>query len=802
MQSWSFWLLAAGVAVVSGCPNITVDPGEELGDPSTAAVVELDPANRIVPFPNNLLLDPATGKVNLPAGCNETPAVAATRMALNQLDGFGIYEVPIQVTFSQPFDTTSLTGRVVMYQRKSARDPFDPLTEPGIAVDVIKTETTRLDASCEHPTQVSTLTIVPRAPLEQKSTYTVAILAGVRVLDSKIDETVDFEPSFLWRLIREPENPVTLDENGDVLADRTPLDPSVPEQLQQLHDIDRLWRTYAPTLAFLEQKQHARDDVLIAWDFNTQTVTDPLDPSVMDSPASKVADQPLAGVSSLTCDLDAKTCPLGIDRAMPPYVLCDPAGGGPGGDNNTQCMLKIALGIASGAEGAAIYPAGTAACAAVGCAAIGDIIAGVLSSQQYQAPIPNAFDPAHPIPGAWTDPVHPAAQHAELISVLAMIPAAAAPSTGYPTVVFGHPAGQSKGSLYAIGPQLAASPAHYASVAIDFVAHGSRAVRISSAEADGCADAGTPGTAPSPSDAPQCYAPLLSPNLAVTRDNLRQSVLDLQGLIAALEACGPSGCTSAANLTIDPARISYLGMSLTGGVLGSVIAATTPVLKASVLNVSGVGWLDILETTQSLELRCPLVDALIDAGTLTGDTSIATGDPPMITGGLCTSAEWSAQPGYRQFSAIGRWLLDPAEPANFAQQLAARTFLLQEVGDDAVVPNAATHVEGELVGQPEVAADCASSSAPAPSTALLASPTPSVFITYPSLMIGGSCAPGNELEHVSLLRPAAGRCSTTTAMRCDGDHQCPNAEACVPSGRLGTARLQTDAISFLTLHQD
>ncbi|MGE0548315.1 MAG: hypothetical protein AB7O24_21320 [Kofleriaceae bacterium] len=802
MQSWLSWLLAAGVAVLAGCPNIAIDPGEGVDDPIARAVVELDPSNRILPVPNNLLLDPATGKVNLPPGCNETPAATATRMALNQLDGFGAYQVPIQVTFSQPFDTTSLTGRVVMYKRTSAAMPFDPLTEPGVPVDVVKTETTRFDRSCENPAQVSTLTIVPQVPLEQRSTYTVAILAGVRVLDSKLDETTDFGPSALWSLIRERENPVTLNEEGHVLADRTPLDPSIPDQLDQLRGIDRLWRTYVPTLAFLEQKQHARADVLLAWEFTTQTVTDPLDPTVVGSPASKVAAQPLIGMQSMTCDYDATTCPLGIERSTAPYVLCDPAGGGPGTDTNTQCMLKIALGVASGAEGMAIYPAGNAACAAVGCAAVGDIVGGLLSSTSYQADVANSFDADQPIPGAWSDPVHPTEVKQQLISVLAIIPATTAPTTGYPTVVFGHPLGETKSSLFAIGPQLAASPAHYASVAIDFVAHGSRAVRISDADAEGCADTGTPAAPPSSSDAPHCYAPLLSPDLAATRDNLRQSVLDVQGLVAGLKACGTAMCSDAADFTIDPNRISYVGMSLTGGVLGSVIAATTPDLKASVLNTPGVGWLDILEDTQRLELRCPLVDALIDAGTLAGDKSVATGDPPMITSGLCTTADWSTQPGYRQFSAVARWLLDAAEPANFAPMLADRTFLMQEIVDDAVVPNATTDVQAVLVDQTKRAADCASSSAPAPSSSLVSSPTASVFMTYPSLMIGGACSPGNEFEHGSLLQPAAGRCSSTVAMRCTADHECPNAEACIPSGRLGTARLQTDAIGFVTLHQD
>ena len=53
-------------------------------------IVEFDPSNRIIPFPNNLLIDPMTGLVNLPAQCNESATAKATReQVLNKLDGFG-----------------------------------------------------------------------------------------------------------------------------------------------------------------------------------------------------------------------------------------------------------------------------------------------------------------------------------------------------------------------------------------------------------------------------------------------------------------------------------------------------------------------------------------------------------------------------------------------------------------------------------------------------------------------------------------------------------------------------------------
>src|SRR5688572_26206545 len=87
-KNWLWAALLPGLLIgVTGCPDVKVDP-DEVG--SAGPIIEFDPSNKIIPFPNNLLLDPATGRVNLPAQCNESPTSKATREGvLNQLDGFG-----------------------------------------------------------------------------------------------------------------------------------------------------------------------------------------------------------------------------------------------------------------------------------------------------------------------------------------------------------------------------------------------------------------------------------------------------------------------------------------------------------------------------------------------------------------------------------------------------------------------------------------------------------------------------------------------------------------------------------------
>jgi dienelactone hydrolase len=745
----------------SGCPSVDVDDfGEET---RPAPVVEFDPSTRIVPFPNNLLLDPTTGKVNLPAQCNESPTTKALREnVLNQLDGFGLFETALTVTFSEAIDVASLADRIVVYKRVTGTTPVEPAMAAPLPIVTQLSSTPRFDADCKNPSLIPQIVIIPRVPLEQKSTYVVALLDGI-----KTEGGTNFQPSGTWRLIRGAENPVTV-QDGTIVSDRTPLDPADDEDRARLLGIDLLWKAHAGAVKFLAadlpaDKRKPRDQILLAWEFRTQTSTDPLDPMVAGSPASEVATTPLVMNTSL---------PTTINRTAPPYNQCA------GTDSDTQCYLKIQIGRGN-------YAVGDATCQSLGCAAIADVVGSGLLAKQYQIDTPNPYTGTgtRPIPGPWNNPVDPTEVKDEAISVLSFVPASAMPTGGYPVVVFQHALGQSKTTAFAIAGRLAA--AGFATIAIDAVGHDSRAVRVSSNTAINCADAGTPpmcsrpDCGPSPVDFPQCYAPFLSPNLSATRDGIRQTVIDNLRLIAALKACSTTACGT---LKVDPAKVLYLGQSL-GGIVGSITAAVSPDLKATVLNVPGVGWVDILENTGTLRLQCPLVDGLIDAGILMGEKSNLAVMPPT---GLCTTEAWKMQIGYRQFSAIGRWVLDPADPANFTRKLAPRRLLLQEVVGDTVVPNLATGNEGMLLGLMPAVADPAAAVPPAPSGAITTNPTASKWVRYPTLPAdGGTGFPGNTFHHGSLLSP------TPTPMP-------PPPPV---DGALGTLRMQVDALTFLSANQ-
>jgi hypothetical protein len=223
-------------------------------------------------------------------------------------------------------------------------------------------------------------------------------------------------------------------------------------------------------------------------------------------------------------------------------------------------------------------------------------------------------------------------------------------------------------------------------------------------------------------------------------------VLDLQRTILALKTCAPGApaITNCGSLAFDSTKIFYAGVSL-GGILGSIATAESPDVKAALLSVPGAGWVDLLENTDTVEFRCPLVNGLIDAGVLTGTKWTGAN-----TDALCLQdkAAWQGQPGYATFAATARWILDPADPANFASKLATKRFMIQEVIGDTVVPNVTTERLAALTG---VAAKAANADTGAPAG-------PSTAVTTPTAMenkfIRYMTDTASKYVHSSLIRPA------------------------------------------------
>jgi hypothetical protein len=735
-----------------GCvDSVEVDAAERTDTlaSSLPPVAEFDPGHGTVPLPNALLMNPATGRLNVPPSCGEEPGSSAERLraALNQLDGFGTSRMNLVATFSAPVELESTRGRVFLLRLAERGVPLQRFEGP-VPIDVVAGSTDRFTADCGSSEVVPNLTLRPRAPLQGSSTYAVLIARGITSVDGK-----EVEPSPTWALVRQAEAPVQFsDPQPSALPDynATPFDPANADELASLHGLDTLWRAHAPLLAALDQLAPAlvpdatggREDMLLAWAFGTQTIATPLDPAEPGSAASQVA------------------------AAAGPLVLPAPLAG-PG------APLSVAAFFASAVP--------QAPCSALGC----DAIAAVYTASPLtQAPhfTSSSFLQGDDCgaPGAaaagFDDPIHPSKVCERQLPVLLVLPATA-PAAGFPTVIFGHGITRSKEDLLAVAGALARGG--IASVALDAVDHGVRAVQVSTDPALGCAAAG-PGlpcaSSFGPTCAPQCFAPILSPDLATSRDHLRQTVLDQLALEAALRGCAEPGACGA--FQVDAQRIGYLGQSL-GSLIGGVTAALSGSMRTSVLNVGAADWLQILMDSETAAIRCPLVDALIASGVLAGEAwnGGANGNA------TCLGEEWKTDRGFLEFAAVARWVYDPVDPINYASRYqTGREVLLAEVVGDKVIPNSATLSFGTALGlSPELAAR-GTLDALMPSPAVV-SPG-SHWLRYQGVDADlASLFPGNAYSHGSLLAPAPA-----------------SASMALGSGQLGTLRMQLDTVTYLATH--
>ena len=147
---------------------------------------------------------------------------------------------------------------------------------------------------------------------------------------------------------------------------------------------------------------------------------------------------------------------------------------------------------------------------------------------------------------------------------------------------------------------------------------------------------------------------LISGNLFRTRDTMRQDIIDESQLIHVL-AVDPTvshaghdvfNAIAATGVVIDPTKVYFVGQSL-GGIQGEVDVAVNPRVSKAVFNVSGGTLVDVFSQSPSLSTSL---------NTLLASLGIAPG-----------SAD------YLQFLTVAKWVLDPADPINFAGHVTANT---------------------------------------------------------------------------------------------------------------------------------
>lgn len=290
---------------------------------------------------------------------------------------------------------------------------------------------------------------------------------------------------------------------------------------------------------------------------------------------------------------------------------------------------------------------------------------------------------------------------------------ALAPAGGAPVVIVQHGLTRWRGDALAIAGTLASKG--LAMIAIDAIYHGGRVICLSSADcASGvtCTQPAPVNGVPQPGSCAGAYlaaagatavpgSPDLLPdaklptrdftNLAnpfAQRDNYRQHTLDLFQLVRVIKDTTAGGLgalirANAALAPINPAQIGYLGQSL-GSLMGTSFLALSPSVNLGVLNVGG--------------------------GDLVG---IFTDPTSSLSAGA--AAQLGVTPGTPAFFGLlenFRWIIDPADPINFARFVRApdamlmpnrpapARVILQEAGMDTVITNRFTLALGLELGLP------------------------------------------------------------------------------------------------------
>jgi hypothetical protein len=145
---------------------------------------------------------------------------------------------------------------------------------------------------------------------------------------------------------------------------------------------------------------------------------------------------------------------------------------------------------------------------------------------------------------------------------------------------------------------------------------------------------------------------LVSGNLFRTRDTFRQDVIDNSALILAISRppglpapAQPNPVTSLlamSGIVIDPSQVFWEGQSL-GAILGTLNVASNARIGRAALNVGGG----------------TVVDVITHAPAFTNQ----------VTALLTSLGIQPGTPQYLQFILLAKWVLDPSEPVNFADNL-------------------------------------------------------------------------------------------------------------------------------------
>jgi hypothetical protein len=646
-----------------------------------AGEMTFDPANKVIPFPNDLVRTGPKGTVQLPhpktgmpltaADCNTTDTSILLVCGLNTLDGFSTLAPLISENSDKAgaldqglIDAKTLTPASVGIVKLKSDAPAAIQTTPKWT-PCLNCQSSANAAGVPQTTPQQ-LQWKLDAPLDEKTTYFSYVSSAVK---DSAGKPVIANPVFA--LVR---------SSAPLLADgKSTVSLISDDQAKQL---EPLRAAFAPAFDGLAKGGVQRADVALAFPFTTQsesTILDTLYTVPKQAAAAGLPDFPIATVKA-TAQYTAAAGAAGIpitDIAdfyagawLTPVLVT-----GPGGTFNPDpTKIKIlpvqwAMSIPAGTPPAGGWPvtifghgftrsrndflaiANSLAKAGPAVIASDVLFHGERTScTGSKAAIPAADDAA-----ACKDPVAQKCDEGfQGLCVLRDDAARMACVKNISTDPFGD------GFCTANGQGRCAADDKCQGAGADFLRDASNKVAISG------------------------WNIFSLTNFFATRDNFRQQVIDLSQLVNILKSTNAKKlgnqlfvANGNAPVPLDPSKLGYVGQSL-GGILGTLFNSVSPDTTNVVLNVPGGALVSIILNAPSFAAQ---KKALID--TLAGN-------------GLQPGT-----PGFDQFLGIAQWVLDEADPANMAYRLthptmtatgitapnANRKAFIQFIQGDETVPN-------------------------------------------------------------------------------------------------------------------
>ena len=203
---------------------------------TTKTELAMDQPSQRIPLPIDLMLDPATGKINAPIAPWDTAVEAEAKGRLSEFDGAGL-------SGSQLFELT---------------EPMDPgsINEDTVHLYELDATPTLLPATVELLADKTHIVVTPKAgKLPEKTHFASVVDDGVRDADGN--------------------KPVVM-PIGHFLKSESPVEINGTSQVSAIADADALKLENSRTELAGALDTIGRDHVLGAWPFTTMSVSEPL----------------------------------------------------------------------------------------------------------------------------------------------------------------------------------------------------------------------------------------------------------------------------------------------------------------------------------------------------------------------------------------------------------------------------------------------------------------------------------------------------------------------------------------------